>query len=696
MQTVPAIEQASALFLYDAKIVVNSVQSDGLVARFSPSLSSTLGLQVVHGRFPTIQEVRAKSAVVVSQDFWRSSFAGKSLGSGAAVAVDGQTYLVVGVLPERVPFPFNVSVWLPAASDEGLSSLQYRSRVDFSMYAVMRLKSGMSGWIATTVANQLAAQFDVRFGSTRFPYMLSVSPLRPDPLGIRDYHVAMLAAAAALLLLACANVAALFLARGNTRRREYAIRLACGASRAHIALLILGDVLLITVAGGLLGLVVGIWTAKGLTTVLPNELLRLGLSEPDWSVRIFIQLAVLVACVSVVAAALPLWQAARVQPAEPLKDSSPSATRRSGEYFRMLVMGEIALSLTLLIAAALVAKGTRNILRFDFGYDARPLIAARFHVPRVDSISGTLPTERAPEFAAMVRNLPGIVDAAVVRRSSTEGHSVTSDQTIAGGAALTPTDDYLDVDSHFLSTLGLKIVDGRNFQDGDRAVGGAAILDQRAAHILFPTGHAVGSRVKMGGFGSKRAWLRVVGIVAPGKMEFPRYPDLELPAQVFTSDSSLDKRPFEVVARPFQSTIDVARDIRLLRGNLPTGSYVSTTSWIRGYEPALLIRQFIMHEVSQRTREFAVRVALGAGPKQLLKLFTHSAIELVLGGTAVGAFSGMWSGYLLQEYLFGVYPFDAQALVFAEGVLAVAMALACLWPAVQTMRVNSVDIMRSS
>lgn len=719
MRAAPLIEEASAFFSYRAKIRIGAVIQEAYVSRYAPDLYAMLGLRPARGRLPTSQEAIAQNSVMISSALWREAFGGQSSIAGATLDVDDQTYTVVGVLPEAVKYPLSFSVTIPLSSEARLASSQYSARAGFAAFTVMRLKAGAIGK-ATIVGNQLAAQYDTRFGTSKYPFVLKFVALQPDPLGLRSYHKAMLAAAASILLIACANVAALLLARGIARRREYALRLALGASRFQLARLVLTETLILTIGGSALGMILAMWATNGVTSILPQELFWLGISEPRWSFRLFIESAGLVLCAAVIAGSLPAWKATRIQPAEPLKDSAPSAANRSGQHFRLLVVVELALALSLLIGTTLVIKGTLNVSRFAFGYDARPLLSAAIYQHRPDSSSTMGSTRESNDIATLIREVPGIMNAASFRRERTAFNTVVSGVTPAGHAGLQLYDGYLDVDAHFFETLGLKILEGRNFEDGDRVGDGTAILDSRAAHLLFPAGRAVGSRIKMGGLESKSAWLRVVGIVAPGRMEFPKDPDLESSPRVFTSTASGKNSDFDIVIRPERNAADVGPAVRrALETALSFGSRVVISPWAAGYEEALTIRRFIArvfialsvsslamsasglfsllaYGVNQRLREFAVRVALGSGRGHVLTLVLRGALELILGGTAVGAFAGMWSGFLLQEYLYGVYPVDVGALALAEILFVVAMLLACVIPLIRAMRVSPVDIMRAT
>jgi hypothetical protein len=408
-----------------------------------------------------------------------------------------------------------------------------------------------------------------------------------------------------------------------------------------------------------------------------------------------------------------------VEPNEPLKDGAGTTTGRAGSRFKYLVMGELALSMTLLMGASLVSKGTRNIAEYDFGYDARPLLGAQF------GTGARVPGSSVPAaniVADRIRAVPGVLGAAAVGHLGAENFTAISDLTVEGGDGIRLNDGYFDADAGFFRTLGLPISQGRDFVEGDRAGEGAAIINAAAAKALFPHGGAIGRRVKMGDFKSARPWVRVVGIVNTMRFSFHGNDrDYDEEPMIVTSTPAAARAEFwQLVIRPARGARGVESAVRKeLKMQMPPGAYFTVGLWLPQYAAVLRAHEFVSsvfrmlaaaslllgaaglfsvlsYVVGQRNREFAVRMALGADRPAVVRLVLRGALELSIGGAAVGAFMGMWTGSLLSAFLTNVAPTDVGALVTAELFLVSVTTLASLVPALRASRANPVDVLRAS
>ena len=213
-------------------------------------------------------------------------------------------------------------------------------------------------------------------GPTDRPFAASLVTLIPDPIALKDFHKALIGAAICVLIIACANVAALMLSRGTVRSRDYALRLAIGATRADIAREVMFEVAALAVIGSIAGAIVAAWGVGLITHAMPMDMHRYGFAEPQWSVRVLGLSALAVTIAVAVAGGIPAWRASRTDPAGTLKDSSGGNTGRSNTRFRWLVVAELALSMTLLVGASLMLKSERIMAAFDFGIDTKSLLNA--------------------------------------------------------------------------------------------------------------------------------------------------------------------------------------------------------------------------------------------------------------------------------------------------------------------------------
>jgi putative ABC transport system permease protein len=554
------------------------------------------------------------------------------------------------------------------------------------------------------------------------PFQAVIWSLRPNPLKLEDFHKAMIGAAMCVLIIACANVAALMLARGMVRRRDYALRLALGASRSEIAREVIVEVAVLAVAGCVAGAIVATWAVGVLARTIPAELHWQGFVQPQWSVRVLALSALAVIASIAIAGGFPAWRASRTDPAQPLKESGGGTTGRPGTRFRWLVMAELALSMTLLMGASLLLKSSSKMAVYDFGYDARGLLQVDVQSMGRDTLGIEERARGYQRMLAAVRALPEVRDAASFVACDYQNKVMTSDRTVEGGAAIYVGNGCFQGSAGLIHTLGLNMVDGRDFIEGDDTGNGAVILDERTARKFFPHERAIGRLVKFGALAGPSPWLPVVGVARNQDLEFNLYPATgpDTSAHVFISLPYASRKFGDLVIRPRPGVHGAEVAIsRVLRANMPPRSKVYVEPWFKAYQVLLRSEQFlsllfallglaslllgaaglfsvISYITGQRMREFAVRIALGASNQNVLTLVMKEALVMALGGTAVGAGFGMWAGFLLWTRMWGVYPVDAQALIAGEATLLLVTLGACLLPALRATKANPVDVLRAA
>ncbi len=696
---------------------------DGFSLAVPPEYFTVIGAAPRLGRLFSETETDQSGIAVVSDVTWKFLFNNRPTIGNAVVTFGNKPYAVVGVMPAGFERISGASIWLPRPQHYGRYG-----------YFIARLKTGVTETQARAQLKVVTDRLTSEYGTGRYPFGARFNPAKPDPLQLRSYHGAMIGAAVCILIIACANVAALMLARGVVKRRDQALRLSLGATRANLLTTVAAEVCIIALAGGAGGVLLASWTMHSIASIIPETAQLLGLVlEAQWTWRVFLESFAAAVLAIGLAASIPAWYSSRISPSEPLKESSGTTTGRPGSRFRVLVVAEIALSMVLLMGSSLIAKATRNVSNFDFGYDARPLFVATSGVTirpdaaarSVDSINAA--GKRRPQMtetqfnAALnrVRGLKGVVDAAVFSYGVNEKFAVISDESRSGANQLSIR-QYLNVGDGFMKTLGLRIMEGRDFVEGDRAGRGGVILDQLAAKQLFPHGSAIGRLVKLGDESSKRPWLPVVGVAHSAILKFPHDAYIEEEPQVFASLPVDESATFTVMVRPRGNPIGPMLETQhVLKDQFPPKSYVHTQYWLDDYEELLAVRQFtasifiglglaslalaaaglfsvLSYSVGQRMREFAVRVALGANRNDVMKLVLSDGLVMALGGTAIGAIFGMWAGYLLESFLFGVSPVDATALVIAEGTLFAVTMASCFAPALRATRADPLVILRAT
>ncbi len=697
-----------------------------------PGFFDVLGVRPRLGRLWNADDVANGDVAVVTDALWRRRFNNRARVDGATLEIGDNQYKIIGVMPPRTELSLGQGqdIWIPDPAPDTTGPGT----------PLVRIPGGTADTVLVQrQLNQLTRRWTKLYlGPTQHPYFARLMSLRPNPLELQDYHRAMIGAAICVLLIACANVAALMLARGMVRRRDYALRLALGASRTEVAREVVVEVAVLAIIGCVVGALVATWAVGLITRVTPAELHWQGFVQPQWSIRVFAASGLAVLISIAIAGGFPAWQASRTDPMGPLKESGGGTTGRAGTRFRWLVMAELALAMMLVMGASLMMKSAVRMAAYDFGYDARSLIAVDIEFPRrfvsgnriefyKDTLTDSAKTRLNTEILARVAAIPGVRSVAKFTGCNLKNGVVTTDRTVEGGVAayvphLVDGPNYCDVSSAGLfATLGARITTGRDFIAGDDATG-AIILSERTAHRLFPHESAVGRTLKLGDLASDLPWLPVVGVVRNFQLGFNPFPEAgpDTSQQIYAMLAASRGDLGQVLVRPEPRAAGVDLALwKTLRATLPPHSILRITPWVQNYQDGVRGEQFlsilftllgiaslllgaaglfsvISYIAGQRNREFAVRIALGATKQNVLNLVMKEALVMALGGTAVGAGLGMWAGFLLWNKMWGVYPVDAQALIAGETTLLLVTMLACLLPALRATKANPVDVLRAA
>ncbi|MFI5230411.1 MAG: ABC transporter permease, partial [Gemmatimonadales bacterium] len=461
------------------------------VSRFALNFFEVTGVRPQLGRWPTADEARVGSAAVVSANLWSRGFLNRGQIGDAHLTVDGLTVPIVGVLPRDMFL--GTDVWIPYPSDTFLDSAGIGGAP-----AIVRLRKGVTraainGQLATAAARLQAMYVADPRGR---PYLLSLHSYLFAGQRPGEKELSLIGLALGILLIAASNVAALALARAYARRRDLALRIALGASRAAIARELFGEIGVISVFGALLGAACSIALIGMLTLMTPAELLgngavygvRLPVLTPHLFIYVLIGLIVSVA----IAGGIPAWRASHVDPAGPLKDNAGTTTGRTKSEFRILLVGELAVAMTLITVTSLLLLSARNLASFDFGFDLRKPVEAR--------VSFVLPDDRPPtaernyaSALARARATPGVAMASTFMPTGFIARTIVSRPSRGADHTIEPDGQIYDAGPDAFRTLGITMLEGRDFTDGDRASGDAVSLAERAARGLFPRRKAIGS-----------------------------------------------------------------------------------------------------------------------------------------------------------------------------------------------------------
>jgi putative ABC transport system permease protein len=645
---------------------------------------------------------------LVNQDVWRILSGGRRSLSGAHVVIGDRLLPVVGVLPRGSP-----SVVIPASDDD-------TTRKAFHL---LRLAPGVSRERAQAELDAQAGIFTARYGTPDAPWSLALRAERDVPEQIDNTQKAMVAAALAVLLIGCVNLAHLMLARGLARRRELAIRMALGVGRAAAIRHVLAEGLLVLAGGVALGAVGALWGSGFAQSLMPPDIRWISSIRFQLSWRVFVLGGLAAAVSGIFFGLLPAIRVTTsVDLTDPLKTDSGTTTGGRHWRYSPLVITEVALALALLMSGGLLLRSVDQLRSAPLGFDAATLLSGHVRADfRTRSSPGTGRTDTLTvdwaQALAAARGVAGVRDAALQGDGRTVGGAVTAELT-GDTARVINTLGYAVVSPSYLRVHGLPILKGRDFAPGDAAGNGVAILSAVAAARLYPRRDPVGHMLKLGSPKSTAPWIPIVGVA-------------RTPIVPWEEQSLAGGEPVFWVVRPpshwWSATLLVraeARrpriliDLRRTLRALPLARYVSVRpfNWERDAEiasrdflakvfvamggvglalAALGLYAVLAHAVTRRMREFGVRLALGAEPRVLYRMVMHDGLVMLLAGTGIGAFVALGSAYLLNAVLIGVYPTDAVSLVAAEAVLIAVGLAATLAPARRAVRANPLEILRA-
>ena len=679
----------------------------------------------VMGRaFTSAHEVQGQQQVVVLSDaLWRRRFGGDPEIIGKSIPLEGAAYEVVGVMAPDFAYPVGAprptDLWVPYVVP---ARERIRNPNEMSIYlsAIARLKPGVSLEQAQANMDQIAAALTAAHPKWNESTRAGVRPLRDHIVGARtrQWMLMLLGAVGLVLLIACANVANLLLARSTSREREVGIRAALGAGRWRLVRGLMVESLLLSLLGTLLAVVLAWWGVSVLRGALPEGVPRLSTIGVD--VRVLSVAALMAITTGLLFGIVPALQMSRPDLTTALKDGARGASSgRAQQRMRsLLVVAEVALAVVLLVGAALFMGSFRTLMRIDPGFNPENVLTAALQ-PRVDdSVAGERPPNAGPQFEDIVTRLaaiPGVVHASAISGGMPMGGSMSVTGIGVPGRELDPRDRDIsirNVTHDYHEAAGIPLLDGRLFEATDR--GGSqevVIINELAAKRLFPGERAVGQAVDLDG--DRATVVGVVGDVYQSNLE------TEPRTEVYVPTGQGRARFAELVIRTSGPPLDLVPAVRStvlsVLPDVPLRN-VRTMEQILGRQVAqrrlnmLLLGLFgllglvisavgiygvMAYLVAQRTREIGVRMALGATQASVVRMVLTRASLLVATGLVIGGV-GAWSlSETARTFLFRMDPSDPRAYAAALGVLVAAALAASAIPARRAASVSPVVALRA-
>ena len=684
--------------------------------RASAELFPLLGIRPVLGRFYRAEEDRpeAERVIVLSEPFWRSRFGGLASAIGRSLTMNGQPHSVIGVAPgSTAPIFGEVQAWVPiafTAKEQELHGSHY-------LRAYGRLKPGLTLRQAEADLDRVARQLEAAFPDSNGGWRVLTSPLSEFLVrNVRTAIVAISIAVILVLLIVCANVAALSLARAMGRQRELALRVALGAERRRLVREMVTEGFVLALAAGVLGLGVAFGILRALVAFGPATIPRL--SEVGLNAIVVSFAGALALITPLLFSVLPALQASRIDARENL--TAGGRTVRTALRVRTraaLVIGQISLALMLLVGCTLLVRSFVRVLSVEPGFDPQHALTAGLSLPsqnypgRADRV--LFQTQLLERLAA----LPGVT-AVGLSQSLPLGSDMVASLTFEGRPRVAdadrPSANFYAVSGGFFEAMGIRLIRGRTIDDGDRdGAPRVAVINETFARRFYPGEDPIGRRfiISQGPDDLRE----IVGIVADTK-QYGLAADT--PAQVY---ESYQQQPFSGVSLVLRTAADPAAMVSGLRAcvraldrDQPLGRVETLQASVdRSLGPqrfslalfgafagvALLLASLglyglVAYTVGQRTPEIGLRLALGAKPSEVVALVVQQSLMLGAIGTVIGLVAAFAAARLMTGLLFQTSPNDAATYVAVPIVLLAVIALASLIPARRAARVDPVVTLR--
>lgn len=687
--------------------------------RVSSGFFRVLGVAPLLGREFSADEdqLGGPQVAILSYGYWQRRFGGDPSVVGRAITLDGAPYTVVGVMPSGFQTQPEADVW---------STVAQVSRTignGSNLNLVGRLMPGLSLARAQAEFEPTVAAFCEAF-KDRLPRQARFELYPHRQLIVTDLRTpvrVLFGAIGFVLLIACANVAALVLGRATERGRELAVRVALGASRARVVRQLLTESVLLALVGGAVGLGLARWGLDLLLSFLPPDLRSIAISLDWWAVAFTFGLSL---ATGIAFGLLPAWHVAGSDTHDALREGSGRTTASVGRsrVRNALVIGEMALSVVLLIGAGLLIRTVGNLLRTDPGFDPQRVLSAEIWLNGVGYDSTAQISAYYQRLTARLATIPGVQAAAVVEAGlplGTGGNQYLVIEGLADGASV----DYRTVTPGYFQALGIRLERGRAFTGGDvQGADPVAVVNESFARRYLSGRDAVGRTVSFeGGKGVPR---RIVGVAADVKsfIGAPTPPTVFLPsAQTPASYTRVFGGwfPTHVVVRttgdPGALAAGVTAAIHEIDPRVPVGrvralqEVLTESVAFQRFEMLLLsafaalalvlsavgIYGVMSYLVSQRTHEIGVRVALGAVPRDVLWLVLGRGLALAATGAAFGLLGAAALTRILKSQLYGVQSSDPTTFAAVTVALGLVALIACVVPARRATRVDPVVALRT-
>ena len=694
--------------------------------RFAGNFFRVMGVNAAIGRTFAEEDDTAGSerVVILSHKLWQRRFGGDPSVVGRSITLSGNPYTVIGVMPAGFAHPQTTELWTPlklsTAPPQVLANRQRRF-----LRVMARLKPGVTLKQAQSEMDQIALSLQQENPQTNAGEGAKIESIQEGYAGdARTPLLVLLGAVGFVLLIACANIANLFLARAASRQREIAIRLALGAGRGRLIRQFLTESVLLSLLGGASGLVLTLWSTGLLVSLFPKNIANLNLPQVD-DIPIngrVMGFAILVAMATgIIFGLVPALQSAKVDLNNTLKETggSVAAGLRSGRFRGGLVVTEVALALVLLIGAGLMIKSFWRLQRADLGLDPQNVMTMEVLLPDYKYDQPQKRDAFLQNAMRRIENLPGVQSAGAINFLPLTGFWGTSTFTIEGRPMPAPGEepevDNRIVTENYFRTMGMRLLKGREFTERDSGnAPHVVVINETAARRFFPNEDPIGKRINLGDTSEPNV-TEIVGVVNDVKafgLEEETHADLYRP---------FAQAPFPLIAFAVRTEGDPNSIAAAVRGKIweidkdqPVFKVISmeqlaAESITLRRVSMLLVVAFavlalvlaavgvygvISYSVSQRTHEIGIRMALGAQGRDVLKMLVKEGMSLALIGVGLGLGAGIVLTRFIASVLYGVSANDPATFVLVP-ILLIGVAMAgCFIPARRATKVDPMIALR--
>ena len=685
-------------------------------ARVSASMFPTLGIAPARGRglLPADDREGAPRVALISDGLWERRFGRDPHVVGRAIEIDGGPATIVGVMPPDVRFPGRADLWLPHARSAGAE------RDNHYLRGIGRLAPGSTLSGARAELETIGRQLATRYPDTNQGWAPNATTLRDAEVGdIRPVLLIMQAAVTFVLLIACANVANLLMARGSSRHREIAIRTTLGAARGRIIRQLLTESLMLALAAGLLGTLMAGWGLDIVTAMLPDSL-------PSWmhfaiDARVLVFTLLISLATGIVFGLMPALQVSKPDLTDSLKDGARGAGvgRRSRQLRSVLVVVEVSLSMVLLIGASLMMKSFLQLQSVDPGFDYRRSLAMQisFTGASYDSVSARQAT--LDRVVTEIAALPGVTGAAAVSLTPLTSANATTGFFV-DGETLAPDKahgaEIRSITPEYFRALKIGLVRGRTFTSQEMMDGAlVTVVNQTLASRYWPNEDPLGKRMRWG-VTTDDPLLTIVGVVADVKQ---RQLGAPLQSQMYVPYAQYPYRTMSLLVAtagdPGALAAAVRAKVRDLAPGLPLygletmrdvytrsvwqqrlyGTLFTSFAAIALMLAAAGVYSVIAYSVTQRLHEIGVRMALGAQRGDVFRRVVSGGARLAFIGVAIGTLGALATTRVLSTLLFGVSPTDPFVFGGMASLLLATALIASYLPARRAASLDPVNALRN-